>query len=247
MKALCINGQGVKKIQVSGFCSRRLPLYLRPMSENSSPDRILYFYDALCGWCYGFSPVVLKLYEKYSPDMPVITFSGGMIKGDRIGPIGETAGYIKTAYKKVEEFTGVTFGEGFLQGVLEKGTDVFTSVPPAQLMSAFRRIDATQTVLFAHALQKAIYFDGIPPQDLDALAAYGEDLGVSKEQLKAGLQDPQTEAATQQDFKLTNDLKVSGFPTLFVEHNGHLYRVSTGYRPFKDVDEMIGRVLKIKH
>ena len=41
--------------------------------------RIIYCYDAYCGWCYGFSPVIKALYEKYNDQFEFETISGGMI------------------------------------------------------------------------------------------------------------------------------------------------------------------------
>jgi len=36
-------------------------------TQGQVPDRgitLYYFYDALCGWCYGFSPVIAKLADE---------------------------------------------------------------------------------------------------------------------------------------------------------------------------------------
>ena len=33
--------------------------------ENLKKDKILYLYDPLCGWCYGFTPVMQLLSKKY--------------------------------------------------------------------------------------------------------------------------------------------------------------------------------------
>ena len=76
--------------------------------------KLIYVYDALCGWCFGFSPVMSTFAKKYQSEIEVQVVSGGMIRGDRIGPIGEVAPYIKEAYKTVEDSTGITFGKAFL-------------------------------------------------------------------------------------------------------------------------------------
>ena len=83
--------------------------------------KIIYVYDALCGWCYGFSPVMEQFYRKQHDAVDFEVISGGMITGSRMGPIGEVAPYIRWAYKEVEEKTRVTFGEAFLKQVLEDG------------------------------------------------------------------------------------------------------------------------------
>jgi putative protein-disulfide isomerase len=41
--------------------------------------KIIYCYDAYCGWCYGFSPVIKELWLKHREQFDFETISGGMI------------------------------------------------------------------------------------------------------------------------------------------------------------------------
>jgi putative protein-disulfide isomerase len=75
---------------------------------------IFYCYDAYCGWCYGFSPVIKKLAETYSNQIPFEVLSGGMILPEQPVPISVTAGFIEKAYPNVEATTGIKFGADFL-------------------------------------------------------------------------------------------------------------------------------------
>src|SRR2546421_11743601 len=75
---------------------------------------LIYCYDAYCGWCYGFSPVIKKLAAQYKNDVDIEVLSGGMIINELVQPIEKLAGYIQGAYKNVEELTGIKFGEDFL-------------------------------------------------------------------------------------------------------------------------------------
>jgi putative protein-disulfide isomerase len=110
---------------------------------------IYYIYDALCGWCYGFSPVIKAFHDAYKDEFEFRIISGGMITGRREGPIGEVAGYIKDAYQQVEETTGVKFGEDFLNKILEPGEAYFSSLPSALAMATFRLYQPDNTVAFA--------------------------------------------------------------------------------------------------
>lgn len=40
---------------------------------------LVYCYDAYCGWCYGFSRVIKKIYEEYKDQLDFEVLSGGMI------------------------------------------------------------------------------------------------------------------------------------------------------------------------
>jgi len=42
---------------------------------------LIYCYDAYCGWCYGFSPVIKKIAEDYKDIFDIGVFCGGMMIG----------------------------------------------------------------------------------------------------------------------------------------------------------------------
>ncbi|NJL75411.1 MAG: hypothetical protein HC892_10655 [Saprospiraceae bacterium] len=102
-----------------------LTVWANCQAQNTNRMKIIYVYDALCGWCYGFSPTMQEFHNKYQSELDFEVISGGMVTKDRIGPIGEVASYISWAYKEVERTTGVQFGTSFLQGVLKDGKAIF--------------------------------------------------------------------------------------------------------------------------
>ena len=75
---------------------------------------IYYCYDAWCGWCYGFSPVIKQLEVEFNDKLSFEVLSGGMIPADNPKPIRAMAGYISEGYRRVEEMTGVKFGADYL-------------------------------------------------------------------------------------------------------------------------------------
>jgi putative protein-disulfide isomerase len=119
--------------------------------------KLIYIYDALCGWCYGFSPVMQQIHAKYVGRLEFEVLSGGMMMGLRAGPIGEVAPYIERAYPDVERATGVRFGEDFLEKILRPGTAVLSSEMPGMALTAFRKHRPAEVLQFAHALQNALY------------------------------------------------------------------------------------------
>ena len=198
--------------------------------------KIVYVYDALCGWCYGFSPVMEQFYRKHCDAVSFEVVSGGMITGSRIGPIGEVAPYIRWAYKEVETRTGVTFGKAFLENVLEEGHTVFSSIPPAVALSVFKSYRTDEAVLFAGALQKAIYYDGLAPEDTAAYAPLAEAFDIDGKTFVAQMNEPEFQAQAQKDFLRTQQLGVSGFPTIFAEVGGTYYRLTSGYTSLSDLE-----------
>lgn len=209
--------------------------------------KIVYVYDALCGWCYGFSPVIKQFYQDHRSDVSFEVISGGMITGSRIGPIGEVASYIQWAYKEVEQATGVTFGQGFLEGVLAEGTTIFTSTPLGIALSVFKSHRPNEAVLFANALQKAVYYDGLAPQDTVAYAPLAEAFGLDGKAFVAQMQQAEFQALAEADFQRSQQLGVSGFPTVFAEAEGNYYRLASGYTRLSDLESRFATFTQNAH
>ncbi len=203
--------------------------------------KIVYVYDALCGWCYGFSPTMERFVEKYNDHLKVEVISGGMVVGNRIGPIGEVAGYISRAYKDVEKATGVKFGSNFLNNTLKEGTAIFTSVPPAIALCVFKSIRPDSQLAFASQLQKAIYFEGMKPEEYDAYGKLAGEFGISPDEFVIDMKEDQYLQAAEQEFRLSQTLGVSGFPTVFLSANDEMYLLARGAAKFDQLEQQFLR------
>lgn len=203
---------------------------------------IYYIYDALCGWCYGFSPVISKFHEAHKDDFEFRVISGGMILGEREGPIGEVAGYIKEAYKQVEETTGVKFGEGFLKNILEPGNAEFTSLPSALAMATFRLYQPDNAIAFASRMQEAIYNEGWPPAEAKTYGHCAEDFGMNADDFMRLMVDKKKLELVQEEFKLVQKWGIQGFPAMVYQKKEQGYLLNRGYVPFEQLEKGLEQV-----
>jgi len=158
--------------------------------------------------------------------------SGGMITGERIGAIGEVASYISWAYKDVEKATNVKFGTDFLDKTLKNGKAIFTSIPTAIALSVFKDLKPENSIEFAAELQKAIYFDGIEPENFNAYGKIAAKFGEDSEAFIAKMKDAFYQKKIEEDFKLSSAFGVTGFPSVFLEVDETYYKIASGYVPF---------------
>lgn len=206
--------------------------------------KLIYFYDALCGWCYGFSPVIQELYQQASDSIAFEVVSGGMVLGEREGPIGEVAPYIKDVYRQVEHTTGVTFGEPFLQGILEEGTTRFSSWYPAVAMAIVQDLQPGSDLAFACALQKAIYHDGKPPAEPDTYRTLAHSFDLDPEKFVLYLEQKMYHEKAQEQFDRTAKFRIGGFPTLVLELDDEYFVLTRGYMSLEVVQFRLEQVLK---
>ena len=208
-------------------------------------ETIIYAYDALCGWCYGFSPVIRQFWEAEKERVKFMVLSGGMIRGERAGPIGEVAGYIKTAYKTVEERADVQFGTAFLENVLEEGSTYFSSLRPAIAMVVLRQHQPELVIPFAADLQRAIYFDGIAPDDPTAYVPYAIQYGLDPDEFLQQMNDPRYQALAEEDFALTERFGVRGFPTVMYFTPQRRYILANGYVELDHLQAQLQRARQV--
>jgi putative protein-disulfide isomerase len=118
---------------------------------------LIYCYDAYCGWCYGFSPVIKQIGEDYKDQFEFEVFSGGMILSTEAKHISVTAAYIQQAYKGVEEYTGIQFGADYLWHINNPDLSDWypNSEKPAIALCIFKEFYPERQIAFAADLQYA--------------------------------------------------------------------------------------------
>ncbi len=207
---------------------------------------IIYCYDAYCGWCYGFSPVIKSLYKKYSTQFDFETISGGMIPIDSTQHIGKIAPFILDAYKTVEETTGIKFGEDYLWHI--KNPDLSDWYPnsemPAIAMGIFKDIYPQNTIEFASDLQCSLYEEGRDLTDPEAYRHLLVKYGINQDEFYSKLKDPAYKEKAYYDFSLIKQLKVNGFPTAFIQlDESKLYMITRGYSSLETIEKRIKDIL----
>lgn len=213
------------------------------MSDLSDPreKRLVYVFDPLCGWCYGFSPVIRQLHEATKRRARWEILAGGMVLGDRVGPIGRLSAFLKQALPRVEGTTGVRFGEAFTTHVLDEGSLVLSSFEPSRALQAVKTLAGDRALAYARGLQTALYDEGRDITQLSVLGDVAEAVrvvGFEIEYLKTETYD-----RTLEEFRRVTELGVTGFPTLLGFEGDEVRVFNRGWAPFERVFEGVNRWL----
>lgn len=203
---------------------------------------IFYVYDPLCGWCYGFSPVMQQFWKQHRENIHFKVLTGGMITGDKEGPIGKVAPYIKTAYREVEKTTGITFGKPFLENVLEDGSALFSSIPGALAMAVFRYLQPDQVVAFAHAVQEAIYRKGKLPTQPETYGECAEQFGMDAPGFMKRMVEKELLTQVHNEFKMVHEWGITGFPSLVYIKNEQAYLLAQGYTSLDNLNSTLRQI-----
>jgi putative protein-disulfide isomerase len=208
---------------------------------------LIYCYDAYCGWCYGFSEVIKKIFSEYKNQMDFEVLSGGMILPEEPVAIGATAKYIESSYQRVEEITGVKFGDDYLWHIKHPdASDWFpNSEKPAIALCVFKEYYPDNQVGFAADLQYALHFEGRDLTDDESYRLLLDKYNIPAEDFYDKLHDEEYKEKAYYEFALCRQLKVDGFPAVFIQlSETKFHLVAKGYTDYDSLNERIAEVLK---
>ncbi len=207
----------------------------------------IYCYDAYCGWCYGFSPVIRKLSDQYKNSFDFEVYSGGMILPEKPRHIGLMAGYIQKAYKNVEDLSGVKFGEDYLWHIFNPTESDWhpDSLKPAIALCIFKEYYPDMQVLFAYELQHALHMEGRDLCDNEAYRHLLERYHIPADAFYDKLGAAKYEEQARYEFAIVKQLRVTGYPTLLLQtEENKFYMVSRGFTNYDSVEATLSSILK---
>lgn len=212
------------------------------MSAQEKPQ-IIYVFDPLCGWCYGFSPVMKKAYDTFKEQADFKVITGGMIIGDQIGPIGRIAQFLKGATARVTERTGAVFSTLFLDTILTEGTQVLTSMEPSIAVQICKQESPERLFEFMTELHKDIYVMGLKtaiPSDYGRLA---KKMGFDINTFINNMHEDTFKELALKDFEDANTLNIDSYPAILVSINGELRELARGYMEWNELEKFMNAEL----
>ena len=198
--------------------------------------KLVYVFDAYCGWSYGFTPTLDELVRR-RPGLEVDVVSGGLFTGARRVPIREF-GYVQGANAKITELTGVAFGPGY-ERLIADGSFVMDSEDAARGMAAVRQVAPGRVVDLAAAVQHAFYVDGLSLSDPATYRAVAAAAGLDPDAVVDAFTAPASAAAAHADFTRAAGLGVHSFPTLLAVDGDRQKVIAVGHATADQVDRRL--------
>jgi putative protein-disulfide isomerase len=201
--------------------------------------KLRYIMDPMCGWCYGFDPTIQKFYEAHAAELELEVMSGGMVTGDRVGPISQDmAHYILRALEDVEKRSGVSFGEPF-RAKLASQQWYSDSEQPSAAIAWVKAHHPDKAMTFVWQLQLAFFNKGLDARDSITYHQVAEASGITDSTFITDIKDSIWLDKARQEFKLVSSWGVSGFPTLIAEVDGKYYLIARGYVSYAELEKQI--------
>ncbi len=207
---------------------------------------VYYCYDAYCGWCYGFSPVIKKIATTFKDKLSFEVLSGGMIPKENARPISAIAGYISEAYHRVEETTGIKFGEDYLWHIFnpDKSDWYQHSEKSAIALCIIKEIQPEQQVAVAADLQYALHYEGRDLTDDEAYRHLLEKYDIPEEDFYTKLNSEEYKEKAHYEFALCKQLQATSFPQVLMQvADQKFYLLAKGFTDYETLKKRIQTVL----
>ncbi|HMQ30615.1 MAG TPA: hypothetical protein PKD53_07785 [Chloroflexaceae bacterium] len=201
-------------------------------------ETLIYDFDPLCGWCFAFGPS-FRAAAAANPDLPVALRYGGLVVGARVGPIAEHRGYLLAGFERVRQVAGFGPEAPFLEGLLAEGTYVSDSEPPCRAIFVMEQIAPAGAFGFAAALPDLHYREGVPLDDVAALAELAAANGADPALFAARWRSPEARAGVQAAFARHRASGAVSYPTLRYRRGDQDALVAQG---FATPDETVRRI-----
>ena len=162
-------------------------------------------------------------------------------------PIEKIGPYIHSAYKRVEELTGIKFGEDFLWHVKnpDKSDWVMNSEKPAIALCVFKEYFPDDALLFATDLQYALNYEGRDLDDDEAYHHLVKKYKIPEQEFFTRLKSEEFKEKAHYEFALCRQLQVTGYPALLLQvSETKFHLLARGYTDHETVIARLENALK---
>ncbi len=207
----------------------------------NNPDKeIIYIGDPMCSWCYGFSPVIQALYRKHRDQVKMTLTVGGLHVGDNCIHDDHRAEFLREHWRDIGERSGQPFKFDILE---EKGW-LYDTEAACRAVVVMRRLRPGNEYPYFAAIQSGFYAENRDSNDDATYAVAAQAFGVETEEFLASYHDPKTKEETANDFRWSQSMGITGFPSVLVRDKEDYAALTLGYQPLDAIEAPLESWLK---
>ncbi len=194
---------------------------------------LVYFADPMCSWCWGFSPVIEAIAERFAPSLPIRLILGGLRPGTT-DPMDEAS---RASVREHWEHVHAASGQPFDMGFFARTRFVYDTEPACRTVVVLRRRGMADALAALRRIHAAFYAENRDVTDRDTLTEIAAELGVDPAEFRDEFDSEAATRETWADFAITQRAGINGFPTLIAGGGGDAgyAMVTHGFQPAERV------------
>jgi putative protein-disulfide isomerase len=196
-------------------------------------DALIYVGDTMCSWCHGMSPELDKLKNNH-PELEFKVINGGL-RPHGTEKNSEMADFLRSHWVEIEERTG----QPFKYDILDNPDFVYDTEPSARAVVTARLMDESMEYEFFKAVQMAFYAENKDTNKTETFVAVATKMGLDAIKFKELFEADNTKYLTTEDFGLSQQMGIKGFPSIILKKKGKFTLIANGYKEAEKIEETI--------
>lgn len=202
---------------------------------------LVYVADPMCSWCWGFSPVIEHLNERFGAVAPVRLLMGGLRPYNTEPMADKDRAMIREHWEHVAQRTGQPFDFTFF----DREEFTYDTEPASRAVVTAQALKPGSGLDMLKAVQQAFYAENRDVTDEDVLTEIAAEEGFATEAFVTALGSESARAATREGFVTSQNAGIRGFPTLLAGAPETGYTMVThGYQPLEALAEPLEQWLR---
>lgn len=194
-------------------------------------EKILwYLADPMCSWCWGFMPVIERVWNEYGAHLKMELLLGGLRPGTKAPMPSSQREEILHHWRAVQQTTGQPFS---FEGAMPEGF-IYDTEPASRGVVTASQIASDAAFLFFKAVQSAFYVGQQDVTNPAVLTQLAEGVGLDGERFSRMLESDSMKELTLAHFQKARRWGVHGFPTVIGQCDADYAVLTKGYCSFED-------------
>lgn len=204
---------------------------------------LIYCYDPMCSWCWGFRPTWTALQKALAKridreELTIQPMLGGLAPdSDEPMPL-DMRQRLEATWQNISAQLGTEFNYDFW-----RNTEPRRSTYPANRACLAARDENLEMEMY-HAIQQAYYLDAQNPSNLDVLADCAEHIGLSRDGFLHSMDYIKHNGLVEKEIESARHLGLNSFPSLALLIGEELINIPINYQDHKPMLAVIEYHLK---
>ncbi len=203
---------------------------------------LIYCYDPMCSWCWGFRPTWNKLQKALQglideEKLSIQPMLGGLAMDSDAPMPNEMRAKLQATWQNIHQQLGTEFNFDFWQT-----NEPRRSTYPACRACYVARDFGLEEEMY-HAIQQAYYLDAKNPSNLDTLIECAEHIGLKAEGFQKAMMHIEKEGLLEEEIEQARHLNLNSFPSLALLKGDQLISIRLDYQNHLSMLESIKKAL----
>ncbi|CAM9719597.1 unnamed protein product [Heterosigma akashiwo] len=185
--------------------------------------KLLYVYDPMCSWCWGYRPVWLAVSSSLKDRIQIGYVLGGLAP-DNDEPMPENMkSFLQQTWRRIEQQLGTEFNHDFWS----------TCAPRRDTYKACRASLAARyqgkEEAMVHGIQQAYYLRAMNPSDYGVLEQVAQNCELDLEKFTRDIYSQELNEKLMEEIEFAQTLPIQGFPSLVLQKESSLVPIPVDY------------------